>query len=732
MPKKHRNAKISSRGTGKKEKRREAKALNDNDDNEILELYSRKKSRMDIPIAFFFMGAIVALAATLRQYLNTTNNADYQPPPTTNGTKKRTTSLSELFRIACRKTKLVYCEKGVFDFLDESRSIRTRSTTTSTLGDKKPLLNKGQLLLEVPRSVQTTTIDALRDQRLDQLLRQNPRHPNTGKPLHPKAFLAVHMAFELSRLEKTSDTERNGLDKLSPEGQLQRAYLEYLPSHEDFLHFHPVSRKTIEYRAREDSSANVEPTNTDIDTDLHLHLVPTASLTDHKVDQNFRYYLSEYHALCRASPDFQNLVPLEAWITSRLIVQTRSFQSTPLTEDDISDEELDSYRPFLSEKGPGLQEVVDAAAADDLLSQAQETTSAFYEKCRKSLMRSCMVPLMDAFDHHHKANIGWKSMESQSTLNDAKSFINFATEDINADSELSQSYFSWRPDPNVFANYGFVNPYGLGDRAALLAPYHRLLDEDFETTNGINRDNDLHKYLAFRDGYVACEASRNGNDDEADQRIAFESAKFDALKAISNIDDWWVATLPPRDREGGGDLRRVLSMCRLLAMTHRDYAGRATEVLRAMADSEYPQGYQFQTSSDEATSDGLEYRACHVLERLAREMRSKIVASLASLMPLEDLEDTMDNDHHHHGRIGVDVDVDMLRHKLETSKIDPSSWEGTSILVRLGELETLTILCENAEDRKRELLSNKERRIRAKGKPTVNDDDYIVRLAPCY
>jgi hypothetical protein len=690
------NGTISRREKGKKNKRFRNERKKDDDPKEIRSSNSRQSAdskQVKTAMWWFLVGGVVVFVAVLCQHYNKD-----QRPPSPN-TDDRKTSLSELFRIGCKSTRLVHCERGVFEIQDETRSIRARPKPDR----QEFLLRAGQKLLEIPRSVQITTIDALRDPRVNRLLRKNPRHRSTGRPLRPKAFLAVYMAFELSRMKGTDIVSSNESDVLSSVKRFQRAYLQYLPTHQDFVQHHPISRHI----------------NTHSDSPL-----PT-SLTDHLVDQYFRSILSEYHAFCRFSSDFKTHVPLEDWITVRLIVNTRSFKSAPLAENDISDRELESYRPFLQHDGTGK----DGEHSDniDLL------RSSFYDSCRSSWMRSCMVPLFDSFNHHTTPNMGWKFMEHQSPVSESKSFIMFAAKEIASGSNLYVSYGSMRPVPMIFAQYGFVNPDHSGKRAALLAPYHRLLDEAFEIEESSHRDTALRKYLSFRDGYKSCRATTP----EDAERLAFERAKFEALEAISNILDSWVAILPPKAESGGdGDetqeeeedqLSKVLSMCRLLATTHRDYGGRSTELLSTVARAKNPEHYQFRSSSDEATSEGLEYRAWHVLERLAGLMRSRALRSLVSFAaaPHADADlDAPNGNSNNHWATEAEV-----RRKLYSNELDPTTPEGATAFVLLGELETLTILSDRAKQKKETFLSNKQ--WRSKNGQTVNEEDYIVRLHPC-
>ena len=702
------NTNISRPKKGKKQRRRENDVKEDDDEKAILKFYSRQKdgaNQTKLTICLFFVGGLAAFVAVLcKHYHYNEGITAYQHPAPLNSNTRRKTSLSELYHIACKKTRLVHCQKGAFQIQDETRSIRAR---------QEVLLKAGQKILEIPRNVQKTTIDALRDPRVNRLLRKNPRYPSTGKPLRPQTFLAVYMTFELSRLRKSS----NNFDMLSPEEELQRAYLDYLPTDQDFLRFHPISKKTRDYN----------------DTKKHTDTLPAVSLTDHLVDDYFQMFLAEYHALCQISSNFENRVPLEDWITSRLIVSTRSFKSVPLTPNDISNEELESYRPFLHDMEDDKQTQTDV----------DSSRAAFYDECRHSSMRSCMVPLLDALDHHAKPNIGWRFMDSQSPVSEALSFLAFASEDVTAGSNMFVSYGSF-PDPLVFAQYGFVDPTGLGHRAALLAPYHRLVDETFLTEEeSAHRGNGLQKYLAFRDGYQNCPYSTNENAQRLE--FEFETAKFEALKAMSNVMKSWVATLPPPQAERESDwaqleleLVEVLSICRLLATTHRDYAGRATEMLRTVAGAEHPEYFQFRISSDKATTEGLEYRTWHVLERLSKEMRSSVLRSLVQFAASPSVKSQHDGLGFGLGfdAIGSNSDSDTdtdwtiierdLRRGLNSGALDPSSsMEAGTVVVLLGELETLMILCERAEDKKRVLLSSFNR------KEVLHEEDYIVRQNPC-
>lgn len=694
MPKKKKKHAVSI-GNGKwKTSRRELRKKNtdfqDDDETFILELEESKRttSHRERSILLFLVGGVALVVAVLYQQYQKGSNKDSQIPTVLDRSNRKTTPLSELFAMACQTTRLIHCDLNVLEVHDESRSIRTRSLP----GRQDVLLTQGHMLLEIPRTVQTTTIDALRDPQVTALLRKNPRHGSTKKPLHPKAYLALHMALELSRLRTTQSNNTSGDDDvrklLSPKEQLQRVYLDYLPTHDDFLQFHPISRRILEYNKDDES---VQRTT---------NLPPPMSLTDFLVQKYFLSFVSEYNAFCRVSSEFPNHVSLEEYITSRLLVNTRGFSSEPLTQDDISNEELESYRPFLYD--------MDVNSSPEL----------FFDECRATTMRSCMVPLLDAFDHHVEPNVGWRSVTSASSVGKAGSFINYAREDVRSGSDLYHSYGSL-PDQFIYAQYGFINPDGSGTRATLLAPYHRLVDEDFETQQS-HSDIDLQKYLVFRDGYKTCHAS---NDEH--QRKEFEELKFKALKAMSNIMNSWIAIVPPRESSDEVEIVKVLSICRMIATTHRDYSGRASEMLRTVASADHPDYYEFRTSSDGATSWGLEYRTWHVLERLVTEMRSKVVRSLMPFSPDASQPDFVEELIH-----TMEPTLEAEFHKsLKSLEMDRSTSEAATLLVLLEEFETLTILRKLAKQNKQDHFATSKWR-RDEGYQ-VNDEDLIVRLEPC-
>ncbi|OEU23367.1 hypothetical protein FRACYDRAFT_233540 [Fragilariopsis cylindrus CCMP1102] len=719
---------------------------------------NRKQQQL---ILFFFLNAVVVLVSVIwkqqqQQQQQQTHflpfsSLDSNENNSKNTTTTRRTSLSELFRIGCNNNKGtnklgIYCDTKFFEIHDNDRSIRTKSQRRSqrSQGSSQQsveMIQAGMRLLEIPSTVQITTIDALRDIRVLNLIKQNPRHDTntilSKQALPPKAYLAVYIAFELDRVNNNrNDNNYNHnhnnsnnikLSRLvSPEiERFHRAYLKHLPTYQDFVSFHPIL------------SLSKSKTTTN-----------TVSLTEHLTKGWLQHFISEYKALYEASSSsdtssgttvsaaslFANRIAWEDYITARLIVNTRGFASSgPIPYHVISDEELELYRPYINDIPYGRNSQSSSPTSSSTTSYNRRTL--FYENLRNSsMLLSCMVPLLDSFDHHSNPNVGWQSLErhQESTATAAagdgsssSSFVAYASQDIihtqPGGTKLYDSYGSSLSDSWIYAQYGFVNKERSTGRrvATLLAPYHQLHEVDFFITEDDYDDKStsqlLHKYLAFEDGYESCTHSSENDDGQQQQqqqqyqlRIEFQQMKLNALKKISNSLESWFASVPttttPTSIENAiipeyldDGIVDALSLCRMLATTHRDYNGQAIQHLMQVITTDYggnnPIHLLFPVSTDEHTTKALEYRTWHILERLA---------------------------------MAVEVD---LRRTLLLQQHPQQSGNGNNELgfVLLGELEALSILCKHAKRWKQSLL------LETKGNTisNVNEEDYIIRDNPC-
>jgi hypothetical protein len=109
---------------------------------------------------------------------------------------------------------------------------------------------------------------------------------------------------------------------------------------------------------------------------------------------------------------------------------------------------------------------------------------------------------------------------------------------------------------------------------------------------------------------------------------ALKSLKLQILERIANLSRYWVVTLPGRRKEPFDSpqiteehLESLLQICRLLALTCRDYHGMAGPKLRHIIHKRQPLLF-------ERGSDAFEYRAWTCLYRLARMERNKYNASM--------------------------------------------------------------------------------------------------------
>lgn len=310
-------------------------------------------------------------------------------------------TLSDLFRIACSETQLVYCNDYLWEI--QNRTVYSREA-----------LQEGWKLLEIPRGVQIWTLDALRDPFIQrELLYRSPRHARTKQLLQPRAYLTAYLVF----LSKERASQRK--PKL-PLERLQKAYLDYLPRYEEFATFHPIVHMDTTM------TSNNKNRNTSSVHYYHRH----GAFSSYLIARTYQEVMSEYEAFCEVSPDvFAHSVSWQEYLTARLQIQSRSFQAVPtVTHELVSDQELERYRPH-----------VKASSSSSSLS------------LRESSLASAVVPLLDSLDHHTQPNVGWKYIGSSSGTGTSSgsssvatshtgSFLVFAQQSVGPGSELKYSY----------------------------------------------------------------------------------------------------------------------------------------------------------------------------------------------------------------------------------------------------------------------------------------------------
>jgi hypothetical protein len=313
------------------------------------------------------------------------------------------TTLSQLFQLACnpgkgRSVPLVQCNDYLLDLHDENRTLYSLDHHKSGTG-----LQQGWKILDIPRNLQLWTIDALRDPSVQPIML------SVKDQLSPRAYLALYLSILTKRTRGMRPDQT-----WSQKERFLHAYLNYLPSHDDFAQFHPVLVM-------------------DGETLDQGHAV---FYTDHLVGQLKAQIKAEYEAFCQATSsrtgqiieirnrnDVVKYITYQDYVTARLQVQTRSFTAGPLNRHDVSPEELTIFGQHIK--------------AGNLLSN---------DGALRTALASAMVPLLDAFDHHAEPNIGWKYVEGSGESSNTSSFAVFAAKDISGGMQLRDTYGTHTPD----------------------------------------------------------------------------------------------------------------------------------------------------------------------------------------------------------------------------------------------------------------------------------------------
>ena len=575
------------------------------------------------------------------------------------------TTLSELFDIACTQTGLARCVLGDLTFDDDRRIIRAKRD-----------IPKHGLLIGLTDELQITLLHALRDPRIQSIYETKPKMALTGTAPFSETYLAIYLVLESMRL-RTGGDEKN----LSPKERVHRAYFDYLPTLDDFLQFHPVAKKVFDaFSDGSDESKNEKPQKRTSYTPF----------IDQNTDNLSNLILHEYKAFFKAYENFDDLVSLKDYVWARLIVKTRPFHQ-PITEDDIDDDEMLEFFDYLLEEN-----------REDL--------------------GMALRPLFDAFNDHNQMNLGWMDGWQETQLADPMTVV-YAHESIQSGTELLLSYEDSYPDFQKLSQYGFVNTDGSEFALATLAPYHRPYsaspqDDDEKNTN--IRKYRMWRYLNYMDGYEIC--PKPDLDEEGIVQTSgdknenlFQYARMKALKSIFNKASFWGMSMPLSLSEGLTAVTdKVMTTCRILAITERDYEGKATALLGKMAMD--PASPLLMESKNEA----LEYRAFHVLERLATEV---ITGTREVLVPLI----TTSSD------ASIDVVSDAVetevRRQLDSNEINPSSAEGMKAYILMREIDSLQMVVALAREKKDFYLDNKQKKLDNGDK--VDEEDYIIRTEHC-
>jgi hypothetical protein len=168
-----------------------------------------------------------------------------------------------------------------------------------------------------------------------------------------------------------------------------------------------------------------------------------------------------------------------------------------------------------------------------------------------------------------------------------------------ANPPLSSSSSSSR----IFAQYGFANTDGAGRRAALLAPFHRVLAGSGQDGNidywrrQQQQEQDLKRYLEGYEINQALVPEQTGDVLETSTMLEeFRDVKLKLLRRFANHQSKWVVSVPGASnlQQENEDIitsiqalldtddgwREVLSTSRLLALQPEDYDGNGLHALQ--------------------------------------------------------------------------------------------------------------------------------------------------------
>ena len=527
----------------------------------------------------------------------------------------------------------------------------------------------GETLVRVPRKMQIWDLDALRDPFVrDQLFRAS--HKKTGNSLGSEAFLAAYIAIQTTML-------RSSPKRLDP---LRRAYLEILPTYDDFSDDHPILWS---------------------DAELVDNLGIRSSA--YNVVKSYQSMIqSEYEAFSDISFEFAAMIRQEDYYTARLNVLTRSFSVGAPGPDE-------AVRPStsLGSELEGLDPLNDELQAyQDLLGIDFNTHG-----CR------AMVPILDMFNHYPSRHADY-SYDS-SNHKQREFVVEVTARQVDFGNEPLVSYAAENiPDSHLFARYGFVVGDGSGLSEAALSFYHEVLNPtplapQFSflpysgTTTKIKnmQTMQLIKYLSYDDGYEYCIPGPDTHPVQAE----LKKLKLRHLLSIANDPDRWIAQLPPRKSNGSPKvsgkrltmeapyfkreelidtyyLDRIQSTCRLISLIDSDLDGKAVQILKDNLENP--------SFIIDRGNDSLEFRSMMCIARLAG-------VGLLNQEVQVSIEDVFD-------RVG----------QLTRSEYGSKKWK--AFQVRLGEMQALQALRNLMLERVNEKWEDKKHQ--ATSEYTLRDD----------
>lgn len=454
-------------------------------------------------------------------------------------------------------------------------------------------IEPGEVLFEIPRSLQLWDLDALRDPWI-RLHLFEASHRQSGNSVGSEAFLAAYLALQLKR---KADTSRDWQMEI-----LELAYYDVLGSLEDLEKNHPLFA----------------------DAD---HMKDLLGFSEgYGVLQAYRnMIISEWEAFSSFSPKFNEMISQREYFEARMNVLTRAIRVGPpgpeqaikgtflkaqYSPEQLLQDELSSYKDIL-----GIDLEKDGCIA--------------------------LIPIADLFNHHPQNNVeyGYNITELNS---DGAFVVRADNRRIEKGFEPMASYATGITDAHLYARYGFVNGDGSSPAQVSLAFYHDILklsissQYDYFPSSGLTSrlfefmERPVAEYLKFDDGYSECIPGPSTHPDEADLKLL----KHKHLLRIANIPERWQFSVPARNpysfpgithdtpiilepptpipfyAKENLDLELPMSTCRLMSLVVSDLDGKASEVLR---ENLHNKSFILKKGND-----SLEYRSWMCLRRWMR------------------------------------------------------------------------------------------------------------------
>ena len=544
-----------------------------------------------------------------------------------------------------------------------------------------------------------------------------------------------------------------------------QTYLRYLPTYEDFESFHPMFFFFLTSERSDHSTSTSHGHNSSSSSSLR----PLPFLEELLIQRWTNEFESEWKVFEKLSSllvtttaatetatattatttttkttDDTAVITLSKreYLTARLWVSTRSFTGGVPTQLEVSDLELKQWQQI------GI-----------LFQDSTNIRGDYNNNMIRSKLTSTMVPLLDSLDHSVKPNVGWKADLAGDGSN---SFTVFAATDFDdldttgeeakgTNIELKDTYGLQTPESWIYAQYGFASTISSEQQAtrkAALFSIHTIHDFLLEQeTDQIIQDQEQQLnelYLLYNDGHKNCSNMEQG-------RNKFARLKLMVLQRLyANSYNKWVATVPPQDHDQSSiaglpslneappkvdsGIAEIVKTCRLLALTHHDYGGTATEMLQKALSLEkesarksfsLPSPISSSSSSSSSQSQSLdnlalEYRTWVWVERLA------LLRLLNSLGPNNHAIQTSSSSGSTTGPSILEISEAVLREhgrilqQIETThgRSHPSY---TKLFVQIGELQTTSVVGRYAYHKHSEL-----RTMIVKQKRLENKNDYEI------